>query len=254
MYHSVIDNSNEYGARGFFDIEGTANGSTEIVLDMFNAWDGSRIDLVRAYSEGSAIDAFTMQEAVYNGLSTQLQNRIEGDRRIWFIEAQPIADCLPVLIQKRNHTIVVNNHKETNGGYTFVSYEWYKNSVLQAGETWGDYFNETGLDTSANYHAIVIDTEGITHQTCPLHPVFLTDFRVSVYPVPLQTKEYVNVKLEGLNWDETEIMVYDAAGSLKNYGRATGEITPVEVPNVPGTYVIKIKSGTLMIEKTIMRN
>ncbi|MDR0437126.1 MAG: hypothetical protein LBH22_02350, partial [Bacteroidales bacterium] len=128
LHISVIDNSNDFGTRGLFNIIGTANGSTEIVLDIHNSWNGMPIDLVRAYNAGSDVEAFTMQEATYNGREAYLANRLEGGDRVWFLAER--TPCLPLIVQKRNNTLVVNNNPESNGGFNFIYYKWYRNDVL----------------------------------------------------------------------------------------------------------------------------
>ncbi|MDR1951221.1 MAG: T9SS type A sorting domain-containing protein, partial [Bacteroidales bacterium] len=94
IHLSVTNNSNDYGTHGFFDIVGKAVGSTEIVLDMFPNWDGSRIELVRAYNADSDSAAFAMQENVYNERLAYLGTCIEGNDRIWF------------LAERKNETVI----------------------------------------------------------------------------------------------------------------------------------------------------
>ncbi|MDR0872914.1 MAG: T9SS type A sorting domain-containing protein [Prevotellaceae bacterium] len=134
-YHSVINNTNTSGTRGFLDIVGNATGNTEIVLDMFSGWDGTCIDLARAYNSGSDIDAFIMQEGDYNGHHAYLKSRVEGGDRIWFLaERMIIGEYLSP--QGQNRCIGSNNPFDpltvvtpSNGNYL---YQWYKKSGAPA--------------------------------------------------------------------------------------------------------------------------
>lgn len=128
-YHSVINNSNSSGTRGFFEIVGTAIGSTEIIPDIFDGWDGSCIDLARAYNAGSDINAFFMQEGTYNGHRAYLKSRVHGGDRIWFIaERMIIGQYLSPAGQSRcsgsaNPFDALTVETLTTGAYL---YQWYK--------------------------------------------------------------------------------------------------------------------------------
>jgi uncharacterized protein YjbJ (UPF0337 family) len=173
-------------------------------------------------------------------------------------------DCIDVVIQKGNTTLVVNNNKETNGGHTFVSYEWFKTEVAiddyNLGKDLGYFYTSDhqkksrNLDFGAEYYALVTDAEGVLYQTCPVYPQQETEASIKLYPTPLRSSEYVNVELEGFNWQETEIIVYSINGSVQSITKATGDITPVPVPNVQASYIVKIISGTHIVEKIIIRD
>jgi hypothetical protein len=253
---SVTDNTNNYGSRGFFDVVGTANGTTEIVLDMFNRWDGSRIDLARAYNEGSNIDAFVMQDAVYNGWLAQLKSRIESNDRIWYIEALD-EDCLPIILQKKNKTLVVDNNPTSNGGYTFSYYKWYKNDELIHEGTYGTglggiYNTGRNADLSPydTYYVVVIDQNGVEHRTCPFNPtVFVSETNITVYPNPAPiSQSLVAVDVQTNDEDllaNGVISVYDISGHrIGQDVRTNGHrITPVQLPSTMGVYIVNFVSG-----------
>ncbi|MDR2962920.1 MAG: T9SS type A sorting domain-containing protein [Bacteroidales bacterium] len=173
-------------------------------------------------------------------------------------------DCVDVVVQKGNTTLVVNNNSATNGGYTFVSYEWFKAGFAiddrNLGKNLGYFYdadnrrNPRNLDFGAEYYALVVDSQGVLYQTCPIYPEQEAEASITVYPTPaVRSSEFVNVKLDGFKWQETKITLYSVAGSLLSVTNATGDITPIPVPNVQGIYIVKILSGTQEIEKTIVR-
>jgi hypothetical protein len=258
IYLSVVDNSNSHGSRGFLDIVGTATGSTEIVLDMFDGWDGSRIDLARAHNVGSNITAFTMQEAVYNHRVAYIDSRVEGNDRIWFLAEQQ-DDCLPLIVQKRNNTLVVDN----SGGYNFVYYTWFRtdqfgNEVLihqgAHGVGLGGVFNvgRGSLNPLDTYHAIVTDQHGNQHRTCPHNPaIFIPNTRIIGYPNPTTVdRSLVMIDVE-TNDEELlangVIIVYNILGHrIGGETRTNGHrITPIQLPPVAGTYIFHFISGTV---------
>jgi len=257
IYLSVVDNSNSHGSRGFLDIVGTASGSTEIVLDLFNGWDGSRIDLARAHSVGSDITAFTMQEFIHNHRIAHLDTRIEGNDRIWFL-AEQRDDCLPLIVQQRNNTLVVDN----SGGHNFVHYTWFRidqfghETLIHQGAHGtglGGVFNvgRGSLNPLNTYHAIVIDQHGNQYRTCPFNPtIFVPNTRIIAYPNPTTTdRSLVVVEVE--TNDEYLlangiIIVHNILGHRVGETRTNGHrITPIQLPPVAGTYLFHFISGTV---------
>jgi hypothetical protein len=276
IFMSVTDNTNTQGTRGHIDIEGTAirnGGSTQIILDMFDAnnpsggWNGNPIDLISSTFQGSDVNAFGMAPIeLANGRTAALLHREEGNRLIWYIgehdnyKIDP--SCLDVIVQKRNHTLIVNNNPESNGGYNFVKYIWFKDGVeIMPENELGYYYTQfnnfpdiPALDDKAEYYAELTDINGNTYVTCPYTPVMLTDFKINVYPNPVQAESTINVDLEGLDWTVTSIGIYDAIGRLMLEVPAEANRTLVVMPRTPGTYIVKIKSaGVLKQTKIIVK-
>jgi len=251
VYLSVLGSNN----CGFLSIIGTATGSTEIVLEMQCEWDGFRVDLVRAHNAGSDIDAFTMAETFYSGRLAYLSSRVEGSDRIWFL-AERQDGCLPLIVQKRNNTLVVDN----SGGYNFVYYMWFRTDefgfetqVHQGahGAGLGGIFNvgRSSLNPLHTYHAIVIDEHGNQHRTCPYNPVvFVPETRVIAYPNPTTTGQSTVVIDVETNDEELLanglITVFNISGQQVRQVRTNGHrVTPVQLPQVVGTYVFYFTSG-----------
>jgi hypothetical protein len=262
IHLSIIDNSNNHGSRGFFNVVGTAIGSTEIVPDMFLNWNGSPIDLIRAHNAGSDNTAFTMQEGVYNGRTAQLRTRVEGNDRIWFIaEKESEGDCLPLIFQKKNHTLAVDNNAMSNGGYNFDLYKWFKNNELihegASGQGLGGIYNTggTNLNPSDTYHALVTDQNGKEHRLCNYNPmVFVQTTRIIAYPNPTATYQSLVVVDVETNDEELlangVIMVFNMLGQSFGQKRTNGHrITPIQLPAIAGMYILRFVSGEF--EKTI---
>jgi len=257
VHLSVTNNSNTHGSRGFLDIVGTATGRTEIVLDMFHGWDGSPIDVARAHLKDSDENAFFMEECYYNGRRAQLRSRIESNDRVWFIaELPPITACLPIILQKQNNTLVVDNNPTSNGGYTFSYYKWYRNDVLVHEGGWGSglggvYNVGRGqtLNTFDTYHVIVIDQDGEEHFSCPYNPtIFNPEPRIIAYPNPTTIDQ--SLVVVDVETDDEELLkngvitVYQILGRTFGETRTNGHrITPIQLPAVVGTYLLRFVSG-----------
>jgi hypothetical protein len=252
IYLSVANNNNH----GFFGIAGTATGSTEIILDMFDDWDGSRIELVRAHKTGSDIDAFTMQDIVSNNRLAYLKTDTVGNDRVWYLaEWIEPDDCLPVIVQKRNNTLVIDNNPETNGGFNFVYYHWFRNDEMvhrgALGTGLGGVFNvgRGALCPFDTYHAILRDQYGVEHRTCPFNPtIFVTNTNIIAYPNPAPASQ--SLVVIDVETDDEEllingtIIVYNILGIRVAQTRTNGHrLTPVQLPPATGTYLFHFISG-----------
>jgi hypothetical protein len=162
-----------------------------------------------------------------------------------------IARRLDVIVQKRNHTLAVNNNPATNGGYTFVSYTWYKgDQVIQpelgGGINQGGYYHIDGqeLDMYAEYYVVMKDAQGHTYYSCPFTPDRVIHNSISVYPNPLAVSQlvYVNADLEDSALENAVIEIYSSLGSY--IGRVKAErLTPIRLPEEKGVYILKFRSS-----------
>ena len=261
IYHTIRDNNNAAGTKGFINIESIATGSTNIVLDMHANWDGSAIDLVKAFRAGSDTSAFRMAETRYGNHIAVLLHRIEENSLIWYIAEKktiepPVDDCMDLIYQKLNNTLVVNNNPTTNGGYLFTYYTWYKDGVKiteESHDRLGGHYYTGGksLDPDAGYWAEVITTEGERFLTCRFTPVVQTkNILIDAYPNPApKTSGQVTVRVQTGSVDilnTATIDIYSATGACIGRVNAMGrDKIPVTLPPVQGVYVLRFKSGSI---------
>ncbi len=264
VYLSVTDNSNKAGTKGFIDILGTANqvdGATSIELDLFDDWDGSTIDLIRANSV-SDTSTFYMEETEYGNHNTTavLLHRIEGNSLIWYIapkaETKPEVECLDLIYQKLNNTLVINNNPQTNGGYEFAYYSWYKDDVKIAEGNHDDlnghyYTGGASLDPYAEYWVELIDLQGKRYRSCPFMPTIQTltaSLRAYPNPVRANASHTVTVEIDGMEeavLQTATIDVFSTAGTLIDRIGVEGRSRiPVEMPDATGAYLLQFKSNT----------
>ncbi len=264
IYLSVTDNSNRAGTKGFIDIAGTANksaGATAIEVDLSGSWDGSGIDLIRASQAGSDTNTFRMDEIKCGGRTAVLLHRIEGNSLIWYIAGKaetepPVDDCLALIYQKLNNTLVVNNNPATNGGYEFAYYSWYKNGIKTAGgshENLGGHYYTGGENLSPDdeYWVELTDTKGNKYRSCPFTPTkkaLATSLRAYPNPVSVHLSHTVIVEAEG--FDQTALQsavidVFTASGACISQVRAEGRHSiPVDLPDAAGVYILRFKPDT----------
>lgn len=90
--------------------------------------------------------------------------------------------CLEIVTQRWNDVLGVKNAAH-NGGYTFVSYQWYCNGRLLSGETRSYLFVQEGLNPANTYYAEMKDDKGVAHTTCLYTPVRIDYEGEGVVPV-----------------------------------------------------------------------
>jgi len=232
---------------GFINISGTAKGSSEIIPDFSDIWDGSRMDFVKAYQNGSESSAFQITDNAEN-----LKYESVGNYLTWFIEKIKPNPCLPLIVQLANHTLLVNNNSETNGGYRFVYYTWYKDGQLlkegsQADNGGSYYTGGDDIDEKAEYTVEATDSEGTRYLSCPYRFIRLSlPVNVAVYPnpVPRNSKANIQVETEDLSiLKNASVEIYDLLGQYIGKSNMSGNsLISVGFPPKSGVYVLKFKA------------
>ena len=192
----------------------------------------------------------------------EVMNACDGSVRS---ETAMVGYCLPILAQKRNHTLVVNNNPISlieggNGGYEFVYYAWYRNNELFKSEAGGEpgSFNKGGyyytggsnLNPNDAYYVIMRDVNNREYQTCVYYPIINISANVIAYPIPLTSSSSYIATVDAEVSDEATldgatIDVYDTAGKFLGRTRVTGRYTQVSLPSIPGVYVLVFKSSEI---------
>jgi len=150
------------------------------------------------------------------------------------------------LVQQRwDDVVVVNNNPLTNGGYNFVSFQWYKNGVVIPGAT-NQYYQEVG-GLNGEYAVMLVaeTTNGlVTFKTCDMF--FVSENLMKVYPVPARTQESITieVKLSSEQLDGAILDIYDAKGAFIKQVEVNDIITRIDGFTVPGVYFGRITTGT----------
>ncbi len=131
-----------------------------------------------------------------------------------------------IIVRKFNNVLLINNNPETNGGYHFESFEWYKDGVLigtdqyySAGENSTDQ-----LDLDANYSATMTTEEGDVLQTCDFIISKDNVFTMAVSPNPVSAGSSIDV--------------------ITNFSTEMLDNMTIRVSRLYGTTVLETASGT----------
>ena len=152
-----------------------------------------------------------------------------------------------IVVQKFNNVLLVNNNPETNGGYVFVDYQWFKDGKLignsqyySAGEN-----SEDTLDPNAMYQVKMTTADGEILQTCAAQIQLKESFEMKAYPNPVVSGGSFQL-LADLPQEELkhlQITMYNLYGVTLKTVQATGNITTVQLPSLPsGAYMVIAKT------------
>ena len=143
--------------------------------------------------------------------------------------------------KKFNNTLLINKNPQTNGGYEFVGFQWYKNGKLVSEEQVYSVGNSSFIDYRDVYHAIVTTKEGEQIHVCPMENVQADVNEVRLYPNPvvLGQKTTLEVKMSGASLRGIPVQIYNLGGQLLHTVTMEGELTEIYLPqNLPsGMYV-----------------
>ncbi len=155
--------------------------------------------------------------------------------RTYSIVVEKTFDFDAIVVQKYNNTLVVNNNPETNGGYSFVSYKWYKNGELVSeSQTFSEgNLSSDQLDPNANYQAVMVTTSGDELRTCNSLVQLSENQGLSLHQNPLRqgdllkaTAQYSEEELENATFQ-----VYDLNGRMLLSVPATGVENTIQLPS-----------------------
>jgi hypothetical protein len=140
-----------------------------------------------------------------------------------------------------DNVVAVNLKPESNGGYTFTSYQWTFNGEPIPGET-GEYLHLPN-GSPAGIYSIILTANGETTTVCEGIQMNVVARGLKVYPNPVS----FNATVENPLWEEVSRMqLYDMAGHLvKEYPVGSSHIT-INVNGIPaGVYMLKAGNETV---------
>lgn len=157
-----------------------------------------------------------------------------------------LGGTLPIMDQRWNDVVVVNNNPATNGGHTFVGFQWYKNGVAIPGATFSNYQDKGGLNGFYSVELIEKDENGnmVVYQTCEAY--FNSVSSVKAYPVPANVRQEITIELD-LTSEELEgaiLDIYSVTGAHIRQVTDLQPITKIGGFQAQGTYFGRILTGT----------
>ena len=158
-----------------------------------------------------------------------------------------------IVRQKWNNVLAVLN-ADSNGGYSFSRFEWYRNNGMLVGEN-GSYLylgEDAVFNTADTYHAVLTrDDDGVSMPTCPINLGVKID--VTQYPVlnMAMAGTAMRIKCE-LGASPTVCRLYTTSGALLSTTSAIGDELVVDMPQQAGVYLLVIDNRTELTHKKIV--
>ncbi|MBW2962118.1 HYR-like domain-containing protein, partial [Mesonia aestuariivivens] len=156
-----------------------------------------------------------------------------------------------IITQKFDNVLLVNNNTNTNGGYRFVDYEWFKDDVLIGDDS--QYYsagpNATDkLDPAADYYVRMKTENGAWLQTCVGHPTLVNSFSANIYPNPNEPGRVLNVAIEDYKIsakNPLHVQLFTLQGVQVGDWKSTNNYTQLSIPNLlaAGVYIVDCSSG-----------
>jgi hypothetical protein len=160
-----------------------------------------------------------------------------------------IVNCLPnLLVQVWNDVLSVINDPAKNGGYEFISYQWYRNGIDIPGEINGNLYLINGEnDPDAQYAVRLITTDGQPIQSCPVRFSPAGNSVLRAYPNPAQ--KIITIAGEAIE-DGDNVEIFDTNGQFICRFIATKNQTTLNISSfLKGTYIVKVNNKQVKIIK-----
>ena len=151
-----------------------------------------------------------------------------------------------IVYQKYNNVLLVNNNKQTNTGYVFTAYQWFKNGepvgtqqAYSAGTNFGDV-----LEIGATYHVELTLHNGKKITSCPIYIEAPTQSELSVYPNPVKKNQALYVNLAQEHQETIGYIIYDLKGQMIQRGELQQGNSNLMIPSTvaTGSYFLVLKT------------
>lgn len=135
-----------------------------------------------------------------------------------------------IVEQKWNDVLTLLSPKY-NGGYDFLTFQWYKNGMPILGENHSYLYQP--LDFDAEYYVELMRKDSVVMTTCPIQPVYHE--QQTAYPTIVQAGQHMPMYME----HAVTIWYYTISGQLYSTFALPQGYTSLPAPDQTGTYIIK---------------
>lgn len=148
-----------------------------------------------------------------------------------------------VIVQRWDDMLSVTNDR-WNGGYTFSSYQWYKDGNIMDGQTHSYlYVPEEKLDVNAEYSVMLTRVnDNVSVMTCPFTPIQISDEEKEKLVISLNNMTYNGQVVEVLVNEPVQIKVYNAMG-IKIMEEYVEERAEIRLPKIEGLYILEVTNA-----------
>lgn len=135
-----------------------------------------------------------------------------------------------IVEQKWNDVLTLLSPKY-NGGYEFVSFQWYKNDQPLPGENHSYLYQP--LDNNAEYYVELTRRDGVTMKSCPIQPEYHE--QQSDYPSIVHVSQMMRLYME----QPVTVWYYTISGQLYSTVHLPQGYCDLQAPDHAGVFVLK---------------
>ncbi|MDW8850808.1 T9SS type A sorting domain-containing protein [Flavobacterium sp. MMLR14_040] len=156
-----------------------------------------------------------------------------------------------IVKQKFNNVLLVNNNPQTNGGYEFTAYQWFKNGQLIGTGQYYTAGNESNnvLDPTASYSVKMTTKDGKVLQTCGSTITVQNSLQTKLYPNPIEVGKVLTVEADFPAEDlaNMQISLYSVSGKLVKTVQSSSVITEIQLPATTESnmYLVVLESANI---------
>ncbi|OXB00905.1 hypothetical protein B0A72_19260 [Flavobacterium pectinovorum] len=156
-----------------------------------------------------------------------------------------------IVKQKFNNVLLVNNNPQTNGGYEFTAYQWFKNGQLIGTGQYYTAGNDSNnvLDPTASYSVKMTTKDGKVLQTCGSTITIQNSLQAKLYPNPIEVGKVLTVEADFPAEDlaNMQISLYSVSGKLVKTVQSSSVITEIQLPATTESnmYLVVLESANI---------
>jgi hypothetical protein len=159
-----------------------------------------------------------------------------------------------IVKQKFNNVLLVNNNPQTNGGYEFTSYEWFKNDQsIGTGQYYSAGNSLTSLlDPTADYSVKMTTKDGKVLYVCASKVTLTNTLLAKIYPNPIEIGKVVTVEADFPEEElaKMQISLYTVTGQLVKTVQSSTAKTEIQLPQTTESNMYMVVLETPNIKKT----
>jgi len=179
----------------------------------------------------------------------------DGTIHVVFDDDVIIVPFWQIVIMRWNNTLTVINNPANNGGFTFVSYQWYRNGQTEGtDQSWSAGSQGELINPEDIFYVEAVTNDGrLVRTTESTIPLLIPE--IKAFPNPVSVGQTLNIEISGHELSQTSVIeIYNATGAFVGKVQASPNQAPPDNSNssslnkisidskyAPGVYIFRIK-------------
>jgi hypothetical protein len=192
---------------------------------------------------GAAQNPYTANLANYgNNVFTITVTAQNGDSQTYTLTVHKPLPFDQIVQMRWNNTLTVINNPANNGGYTFVSYKWFRNGQqIGTGQSLSAGTNGEPLP-AGEYYVEATTASGAIIRTCA-NSISVNRMEIKAYPNPVSPSQtlYIDADIDEALLQGAVIEIYNFSGNRIAQLPVLGRLTPISINYATGNYIFIFK-------------